>query len=115
MRPGPFAGSFPVSASPAKFLRRIRPDPTIVSARRAQFLQHPGHQAIGLEVMAEVEVVRPDVDEARLAVIGQGAVILLPDAKPQRQRAPRAGGTVHRAHEMPGKTATVMRGVDIET
>src|SRR5215212_7531745 len=97
MTPGPFS----VFAIAQQLLRGRRED-------------RAGHQVIGLEIVAEEEVVDADLDEAGLTVIGPRALVALPHAEPQALPPASARSVFHRRHQPARDAAPVMSGVDVE-
>src|SRR5690606_9855718 len=72
------------------------------------------HDAVGLAIAPEHEVVAAHVDEAVLGVESDRARIPLPDAEPDRLGAARGGRLERRRHERLREPAPVIAAIDVE-
>ena len=90
----------------------VEPSCAGVGARRWRDLPH--HDAIRLRIGSDHEDVRAHVDEAALAIVGLGALVALPDAKPQGARTEPGGVRLDALHQPLREAAAVPRVSDVE-
>lgn len=72
------------------------------------------HHAIALHVGPKHELLRPNIDEARLSVKRDAPRVALPDAEPDRRGADCGGVSIHLCHEGGGDALAVPGLVDVE-